>query len=235
MAHSAVPLDHIDQILDRQQRLWELEHAHDGEAAWKKPREGPWLAISTQLGAFGREIAERLAKTLQWQLFDKEILTSIVDHATMRERVLVHDDERGASGMYDYLAHLLIPGHLSRASYEVELMRVVSSIGRRGSAVLFGRGAQFVLDPAFGLRVRILGDRGLRIDAYSKEAKIAIADAARRIDEDDAARRAFVRQVFRREIDDPLGYDLVVNGPALGLEAACRIVLEAYQAKLGRN
>lgn len=233
MAHSTATIDHIEQLLDRQQRLWEIQNPRDEEPAWKKPREGPWVAVSTQLGAFGREIAERVARKLDWQLFDKQILTSIVDHATMRERVIVHDDERGTSGMYDYLAHLLIPGHLSRASYEVELMRVVSSIGRRGSAVLFGRGAQFVLDPSFGLRVRILGDRGVRIDAFSKEAKIPIAEATRRIDEDDAARRAFVRQVFRREIDDPLGYDVVVNGPAVGLEAGCRIVLEAYRAKLG--
>lgn len=235
MAHSTVSIDHIDQLLDRQHRRWELQHRAGDEAIAKKPREGPWVAVSTQLGAFGREIAERIAKTLDWQLFDKQILTSIVDHATMRERVLVHDDERGATGMYDYLAHLLVPGHLSRASYEVELMRVVSSIGRRGSAVLFGRGAQFVLDPQYGLRVRILGDRGVRIDAFSKEAGITIAEATRRIDEDDASRRAFVRQVFRREIDDPLGYDLVLNGPAVGLEAGYRTVMEAYRAKLGRS
>ena len=235
MAHSTGSVDSIDQLLNRQQRLWELANARDPEAAWSKPREGPWIAISTQLGASGREVAERIASSLDWQLFDKEILKSIVDHATMRERVLVHDDERSATGMYDFLAHLLIPGHLSRASYEVELMRVVSSIGRRGSAVLFGRGAQFVLDPRDGLRVRIVGDRGARIDAISGEAGIPIAEATRRIDEDDEARRGFVRQVFRREIDDPLGYDLVLNGPALGLEAAWRIVLEAYRAKLGRS
>ena len=235
MAYSTHTPQSRNRLVELEHLRWQLQDREREEALRQDSKEGPWVAVSAQLGAFGREIADRISKTLDWPVYDKEILTSIAHHAGSPDRVLVHDDERKATGMYDYLAHLLVPGHLSRASYEVELMRVVAEVGRRGHAVLYGRGAQFVLDPAHGLRVRIVGEREARVAAYALEAGIPIDESARRIDEDDAARRDFVLQVFHREVDDPFGYDLVLNGPALGLETCSRILLEAYRAKLEKG
>jgi hypothetical protein len=45
-------------------------------------------------------------------------------------------------------------------------------------------------------------------------------EARRLVEENDEAQRAFIRQAFRQDVDDPAGFDLVVNVLGLGLPAA---------------
>jgi hypothetical protein len=50
---------------------------------------------------------------------------------------------------------------------------------------------------------------------------------------DDRQQARFVRQVFGRAIDDPCGYDLVLNVAALGPESAVGTICDALRHKLG--
>jgi cytidylate kinase len=44
---------------------------------------------------------------------------------------------------------------------------------------------------------------------------------------------AFIRQLYRREIDDPTGYDMILNLEHLEAEAAADAVVTALRRKLG--
>jgi cytidylate kinase len=57
-------------------------------------------------------------------------------------------------------------------------------------------------------------------------------EATRLVDKDDADKRGWVQQVYRKEIDDPLGYDLLLNTAAIDLEAAKGILVSALRAKV---
>jgi len=50
---------------------------------------------------------------------------------------------------------------------------------------------------------------------------------------DDRQQVQFVRQVFGRAIDDPAGYDLVLNVATLGEHAVVRTIGDALRHKLG--
>lgn len=231
---------HLDRLIDRHQRLSDVRRvlAVEGGPVARREfahlREGPWLSFSQQLGAMGHTLASRAADSLGWQLFDKEILHSIANHAGHRERVLTLQDERPMSRVDDYLKHLLVPGYATRPEYEIELFRVIASVGRRGLTVFVGRGVNWVLDSRYGMRVRVIAPRHVRVGRVAADEKISERDAERQVDDDDAVKRAFIRQVYHRDIDDPLGYDLMLNSGEFDLAAATEVVLTATRRKLER-
>lgn len=56
----------------------------------------------------------------------------------------------------------------------------------------------------------------------------------RRVRQNDEKRRAFIRQVFGKDIDDPFGYDLVLNSGALELPVAAEMIVGALTAKCSK-
>ena len=99
--------------------------------------------------------------------------------------------------------------------------------------MLVGRGANFILDPARGLRVRAVAPPTERAEALAHDLGLTPDEARHRIAASDTAQREFVWQAFKKEIEDPAGYDLVALDPrALGLPAAVAAILAAARAKL---
>jgi len=95
-----------------------------------------------------------------------------------------------------------------------------------------GRGANWLLDPNDGLRLRVIAPAEMRAQWLARTEKLSAADAQHRINEDDADRAAFIRQAFKKDIDDALGYDLVINRGVLEHEAAVESVVVALGRKL---
>lgn len=228
----------VESLIDRQMRMWEVRQklaAEGGEIARRELvhlEQGPWLTVSRQLGSGGVEVAEAAAVSLGWQLYDREILTGIAEHTHLRERVLGRVDERSTNWLADYLSHLLTPESISRETFAREMSEVVWAVAREGRAVLVGRGANWLLDPRFGLRVRIVAPLEARVLAVARHEDLTSTDAGQRVRERDDSTREFIRRTFDRDVDDPAGYDLVLNTAHLGIESAVEIVETALRNKL---
>ena len=213
------------ELADRQGRFTEMRRrATEGPPAGPAQAEGPWIALSRELGAGGGELAIQLGAALGWRIYDREILQAVAAEERRDEWTLERFDEKGVRAFGEYIAPLIIPADPGQSRYLVDLTRVVRRLGREGRAVLVGRGANFILDPTRGLRVRA--------KALAHDLGLAPDKARRRIAASDAAQRDFVWQAFQREIEDPAGYDLVVHPRALGLPAAVAAILAAARAKL---
>jgi cytidylate kinase len=193
--------------------------------------EGPWITVSTQLAAGGAELAAGLGARLGWQVFDKEIVGAIAKNTNSWEKVVARLDGHAVGAFEDYVAHLFKPGDLGYAAYVGEMMRVVRAIARQGKAIMLGRGANWLLEPQYGLRVRAIAPVEKRVSWLTRTQGISAADATRRVEEDNADRTRFVRQVYRQDIDDPLGYDLVVNLGSLDVGRAVDVVVAALAAR----
>ncbi len=198
----------------------------------QKPAEGPWISISRQAGSHGSELATRVAERLGWRAYDKEILAAIATETFSDELVLSRLDEQGVREFDEYLVGIIVPEDPGQARYLVGMMHVIARLARQGRAVLVGRGAGWLLTPACGLRVRLIGSVDARVAEVTRSHGIAPDDARRLVAENDQAQRAFIHQAFHREIDDPAGYDLFLNVPDLGLDVALETVVAAAKAKL---
>lgn len=229
-----MPSSHsVEELAARQGLFSEVRRrSRESTAPGARVAEGPWITISRQLGSLGSPLAVRLAETLGWQAYDREILAAIADGTRSHEVLLERYDEHAVREFDEYLAQLIVPADPGHARYLVELAVVVARIARQGRAVLVGRGAHWILTPACGLRVRTVGALDARAAEVSRLEGVPLDEARRIVSENDQTQRAFIRQTFHKEIDDPSGYDLLLNVGDMGFEAALQSVLAAAKAKL---
>jgi cytidylate kinase len=229
-------------------RAKNIEELIEYQAAWRDARDrleriasqvrpeawsqGPWISVSRQLGSGGSEMAQKLAEALGWELLDKQILAEIARREHTSADAISRLDEHPARAFSDYLSYLLVPNAPSQARFLEELREIVGGRARRGRVVILGRGANWFLDPSCGLRLRVVAAHEDRVALVMKRDGLERPEALRRVDKSESDQRAFVRQSFDRDIDDPLGYDLILNMSALRSTLAAEIVAAALQRKL---
>jgi hypothetical protein len=229
----------IDHIVERQVGLWDTlqrSNAADDPLAGLKSSPGtggPWVTVSMQLGSLGAALADGVGARLGWQVFNKAIVQAIASKTHTRERILSRLDGQAVGTLHDYIAHLFVADHLDRPAYLVEMVKVLWTIAREGRAVIVGRGANWLLDPQCGVRVRVVAPFEIRAERIARAENLTATHAYRRLKQDDTDRAAFVRQTFKRDIDEVTGYDLVVNTGALELGAAVETVVAALEHKIG--
>lgn len=232
----------VGRLLDRQMNLWDIRRrlAQEGGAPARRElahvAEGPWITVSREIGSGWERVTTLLAERLGWQVFDREILEEISRHANSREAILRHLDEKDVNWMQDVVARLtglVSSDDIGQLGFAEHLRLVILAIGKQGRAILVGRGANWLLDPAFGLRVQFVAPVEVRVTRLSTSDGLTLDQAARRVRDDDASRAGFMRQVYHRDVHDPSGYDMIVNLASLPPEAAAQAIEAALRTKLG--
>ncbi|MGE5226816.1 MAG: AAA family ATPase [Planctomycetaceae bacterium] len=105
-------------------------------------------------------------------------------------------------------------------------------LAQTGNVVVIGRGANVItarVPSAF--RVRLVGSMPARIAYVREHVDVDPLQAAAYIRERDLGRKRYVRKYYDADIDDPLGYDLVVNTDRLACAETARIIVEAVHAR----
>ena len=129
----------------------------------------------------------------------------------------------------------MVPEAVSRNVYAHEVAKLIWTLARQGRAILVGRGANWLLDPRYGLRIRVVAPLPFRVERIARLRKIEPALAEQHLRREDEELAAFIRQLYRREIDDTAGYDLILNLEHLEAEAAADAVITALRRKLGAS
>ena len=111
------------------------------------------------------------------------------------------------------------------------LSRSIALAACDGPVVIVGRAANLVLPPKFGLRVRIVAPRELRLAALADREGLDLRVASDRLDEIDANRADFVRRHFHIKVADPHYYDLVIDTIRLDISAAADLVCRALELR----
>lgn len=228
-----IPVEHM---LSRQMNLWEMRRQMAEEGKAGELAEEPWhrgyIAISRQLGSLGNDIAERVAALLGWEVFDRELVHQIATSTRMRTQVIESLDEKGKDAVKSWVQGLIDSDSISSDRYCYHLIRVLTTISQHGRAVIVGRGANFVLDPRKGVRVRVIAPESVRIQRVADAFHLSLREARKRVRESDNNQIAFIRQYFHRDVNDADAYDLIINTEFTSVEAAARairdVLIERY-------
>ncbi len=218
-----------ERIIEEQIKKWESKRPEERE---KKPYT-PIITVCREPGSGGRIVAKRIAEQLGLEFFDREIIQEMAENTHVTLRLLETLDEKGLTVLDDWIATLVFKRHLWPNQYLKSLMKVISTIGRHGRAVILGRGANFILCPEcpdVSFRVRIVAPLKMRVQNVARDFDIEAEEAKRRVLRTESNRRAFVRKYFHADITDPYNYDLVINIQTLSVDAAA----EAIKGALGR-
>ncbi len=223
----------IDQLASRQIELW--EHVAKDPGKLKKGGFFPCITVSREIGSRGVDIANALGKALNWTVYDKELVEAIASRADVHTNIVEMFDEKTRQELNDWVMTILHSHSLSKDRYFKHLVATMASIGRHESAVIVGRGGNFIMPDETTLKVRIAAPLDDRITYVSDEMQQGRGSTATLIKRKEEEQVNYTRKYFRRDIDDPLRYDLFLNTKHLDVDAAAKTLIDALAHKLKKS
>jgi len=215
----------IQSIVDRQARRW----ARSIERLTRSPQ--PTVAFARERFSGVHRIAESVAERLGFGFFGGEIVDEIAKDEGVRRELVAGLDERVENAIDRFVLDGFRHRQFEESDYVRAVTRVVTTIARRGSAVIVGRGASAIVDPACALRVLVIAPVEWRAARLAEARHVPIADARSELATEDRQRREFYRRTFNFDQLDPLRHDLVINSASLGVEVATTVVVSAFRAR----
>jgi len=192
---------------------------------------GPFLTVSREAGSGGTEVAHSVGERMGWKVLGRELVQDLAHQLGLQPRVLELMDETRIDWFSETLLNLFNSRLILQGSYVSMLSRSIALAACDGPVVIVGRAANLILPPRFGLRVRIVAPRELRLAALADREGLDLRVASDRLDKVDASRADFVRRHFHIEAADPHYYDLVIDTIRLGARAAADLVCRALELR----
>lgn len=221
------------QVIERQFRRREMMRNRQ-EAA---PAPVPWpiITLSREFGARGEALGRLVAERTGFSFWDDELVHRVAEESGANTALLKSLDEHLRNAIEDSIEGALLGGSYMGSEYLRRLMKLIHTIAAQGSGVVVGRGAHYVVAPDRALSVRVVCPLEERIRGYAERHGIDERHARQRVEREDHARGAFIREYFSRDASNPSDYDLTVNTGSFSLERAAGLVLAAYEAKFQRS
>ncbi len=206
----------------------------------------PLITVSRQFGSGGSEVAERIARALDWQLYDNAVVDEVArrlgmppEEVSAREERVPSLPERIASAMALGMPEVMptVADLAMQPSEEriVEMTkRVIEEAVQAGPAVLVGRGAQCMLAArADALHVFCYAPTEALASYAVTNLGIAREDAARVVAERNHHREQYVKQHWKRDWRDFANYHVCVNTAWLGLDGAAELIVQLARERFG--
>lgn len=227
------PLRSVQKLVEEQikKSSLHLQYAAPGSS---EAEHWPVVAFSREPGAGGTTLGRSVADHLDFACWDQELLTRIAEESGAVESVLAAVDEQVHSSVTDFVRSLLVGIEYTQDEYRRVLTKVVGGIALNGAAVVVGRGGHLILGAARALRVRVVCPEEERMRRVALRDGLSDSAALKRVREAAADAAAFMKHHFKREIDDPHCFDLIVNSGSLNLVQATDLIIQAYRVKFGR-
>jgi cytidylate kinase len=222
----------MEKFVKTQIEKWDQMHL---EESAKDELRKPVITVSSEPGSGGTGVAQGIAKRLGFDYFHRYIVEGIAESAEIRRDVIDTIEKERLSGIEDFIASLIEDQYIYPGIYMEHLLKVIGTIAKHGSAVIVGRGANFIIPPDERISVRVIAPLEVRVQNIARWHKISVEKARPRVIGRESKRRAFVRQSFNAKITDPNNYDLTINTGALKTESAIEAVIGALTAGQGNN
>ena len=200
----------------------------------KEKKDCPIITVSREKGSGGRPIAFLVAKELggQWTVFHKDIVEEIAKETRLEKELIEEVDEAQIPVITQLVDNILGKKYLDLSSYYKHLVRILSTIGQRGHAIIIGRGANFLFPQAF--KVRIICEMEERIKGVMKYEKVNRREAMGLIEKSDRERASFTQSLFQHDPGKAHHYDMVIRtGKNLSLEDAAEIIVDTAKKRFG--
>jgi cytidylate kinase len=206
----------------------------------------PLITISRQFGSGGSEIAERVARALDWHLYDNAVVNEVAKRLGMqpaevsaREERVPSLPERIASAMALGMPEVMptvadLPLRPNEDRISEMTKRVMEEAVLAGPAVLVGRGAQSMLaSRADALHVFCYAPPEARASYAVSNRGVAREDAARVVAENNHQREQYVKRHWKRDWRDFANYHLCVNTAWLGIDGAAELIVHLARERFG--
>jgi len=194
------------------------------------------VTIEREYGSGGGEIAQLLAKHLDWKLWD-QLLTDEIARLAECPKAVVEVREERTDPLYYRLFKSFLRGSYEGSinAHKLKLVdsesilkiteRVVQHAAKTGNSVIVGRGSQhFLRNRQDTLRVFLYAAREEKVRRLLARGK-SEKEAEQLVDTVDRERADFIQRYFHVEWPDRAIYNTMIN-TVIGDEAVIRMILE---------
>lgn len=192
-----------------------------------------YITIGRQFGSGGREIGKKVAQTLGIPYYDKELLAVAAKESGLSHEFLKNYDEKPTNSFL----YSLVMGQQNLLSgvqgTTVEQLAAkaqrdaVLSVAEKGSCVIVGRCADYILREKEGLvRVFICAEHDARIQRVCHRDGVSEKEAEEKLRRLDKARASYYSFHTDRKWGAAESYDLCVNSSLRGTDAAAQLILQ---------
>ena len=210
----------------------------------------PVITIRGQMGSGAPEIGRLVADKLKLDFIDRELIQHVADELKLPKHDVVQKETppstlwgriaealgrggpvTGVESAAAYLPVYAIP--VDDARYVRGLETVIKKLAQSGAVVIRGRGSQFILkDFPESFHVMVVAQEDIRIKRVMADQKLSEEEAKKQISDFDNTRREFIKRYFKKELEDPVNYDIVINTSVFSISDAGAVVLNALELKL---
>lgn len=181
------------------------------------------ISIARGCHSHGEQIANQVAQMLGYECVNREILLEAVQYFNVSETKLLKSIEN-APNVLDKITH-------GREKYIAYFRAALLEHVKKNNVVYYGHAGHLLL-PALKhiLKVRIIADMADRIALLKKLKNISAPEAEREILKEDRERTQWTRFLYKRELQDPSLYDIVINIGTFTIQDACELICKAAES-----
>jgi hypothetical protein len=202
----------------------------------KRPEIFPTICFSRKIGVGALEIADILAKKINYNVVDREMLMHISQEANLSEKTVAYFDERYPGVLNEFAKLLFGEKSFIKSDYTRHLANVVLSIAGLEPTIFVGRGAHLIIPRDRVLAVRFICSDEHRIKRLSRILKVKEKEAADKLPQIDKAQREFFKKAFGKKDAVPYEFDMVINSDYIkNTKDAAEIVELAFKKKFAKE
>jgi len=202
-----------------------------------------FITISRQAGAGAISVGNKVIELLNndkklswpcpWTLFDKDLTNTVLEEHHLPEKFKKYMPEAKISQISDILEDLLglHPPSLILVHNTSETILHLAHIG---NVVIVGRGASIITRThEGGFHVRLVGSLEKRVQRVMEYSKVDMKQAEELIAKWDKDRKKYIKEYFKKNNEDPLLFDLVINTDYISYDNTARMILHSMLCSRG--
>lgn len=193
------------------------------------------ITIGRQFGSGGKEIAEKIGKSLQIPVYDKEMLAvAAKDSGICQELFESHDEKPTNSFLYSLVMDTYSMGYSPNAYMDMPINHkvflaqfdAIKKLANKGPCVLVGRCADYALDSYDNcLSVFIHANLDARIRRIARMYDLTDAKAKDMILKTDKKRATYYNYYTNKKWGAAESYELCLDSSKLGIEGTTEAIL----------
>lgn len=201
-----------EKLVGHYVREWERRQKEQHKAADAAVNGlAPCIAFSRKIGVGALEIADLVARQLDYNVADRELIETIARQANTSITAISFFDERFPGYASRTFKYLFGEKSFIDSDYSRHLVSAINAIAALESTIFVGRGAHLILPRERVLAIRFICSDGYRIGRIAEIMKIDQSEAKKQLVAIDKEQAAFFKKVFGKKAAEPDEFDMVMN------------------------
>jgi len=194
------------------------------------------ITISRQFGAGGRTLGRMIGKKLNYRFLDDLILQEIANQAKVSKKMVISMERTAGSMLSKMISGLLSSdyidrmmgegkGYMDEEVYVQTLYDVMLKLASENDVILTGRGGQYILEDFEGaFHILLVANKKDRIEFMQRHYNLSGTKAEAAVLSGEKRRTNLYKKFGKKDYNEPIHYDLVLNMSRVSLEKAVDLV-----------